>query len=71
MKVRNFIKFLMDFDMDAEIVVSTNNTFYDYEEMDISWGGENCGDGATKEDAEFIYINNLIDNKEENYDTRR
>ena len=55
----------MDFDMDAEIVVSTDNTFCDYEEMDISWGGPNYGDGATKEDAEFIYINNLIDNKPE------
>ena len=48
MKVRNFIKFLMDFDMDAEIVVSTGNTFHDYEEMDISWGGPNYGDGAGK-----------------------
>lgn len=64
MKVRNFIKFLMDFDMNAEIVVSTGDTFDDYEEMDISWGGPNYGEGATKEDAEFIHINNLIDNKE-------
>ena len=65
MKVRNFIKFLMDFDMDAEIVVSTDNTFYDYEEMDISWGGPHYGEGAGKKDAEFIYINNLIDNRPE------
>jgi hypothetical protein len=65
MKVRNFIKFLMDFDMDAEIVVGTDNTFYDYEEMDISWGGSNYYDGADKKDAEFIYINNLIGNRSE------
>ena len=51
--------------MDAEIVVSTDNTFDDYEEMDISWGGPHYGEGAGKKDAEFIYINNLIDNRPE------
>ena len=65
MKVRNYIKFLMDFNMDADIVVSTGNTFNDYEEMNISWGGPNYGEGSDKSDAEFIYINNLIDNKVE------
>jgi len=65
MKVRDFVKFLIDFNMDAEIVVSTGNTFDDYEEMDISWGGPNYGDGAGKKDAEFIYIDNLEDNKKE------
>jgi hypothetical protein len=63
MKVRNFINFLMDFNMDAEIVVSNGGTFNDYEEMDISWGGPNCGDGSGKKDAEFIYVNNLADNR--------
>lgn len=66
MKVRDLVKFLIDFNMDAEIVVSTENTFDDYEEIDISWGGPNCGEGATKKDAEFIYINNLIHNNYEN-----
>ena len=65
MKVRDVIKFLMDFNMDAEIVVSNGNTFDDYEEMDISWGGCNYGDGSCKKDAEFIYINNLLDYKSE------
>ena len=65
MKVRDFVKFLIDFNMDAEIVVSTGNTFDDYEEMDISWGGPNYGDGADKKDAEFIYIDNLENNKKE------
>ena len=39
MKVRDYIKFLMDFNMDAEVVVSTGDTFDDYAEMDISWEG--------------------------------
>lgn len=65
MKVRDAVKFLLDFNMDAEIVVSTGDTFDDYEEMNISWGGPNYGDGASKKDAEYIYINNLINNKPE------
>lgn len=63
MKVRDFIKFLMDFDMNAEIVVYTGDTFDDIEEMNISWGGPNSCDGDTKLDAEYIFIDNLIDNK--------
>jgi len=63
MKVRDFIKFLMDFDMNTEIVVSTGNTFDDYEEMNISWGGPHSSDGHTKFDAEYIFIDNLMDNK--------
>ena len=57
MKVRDYIKFLMDFNMDAEIVVSTGDTFDDYTEMDISWGGPNSSDGNSKIDAKYIYIN--------------
>ena len=68
MKIRDFVKFLMDFNMDAEIVVSTGDTFDDYEEMDISWGGPHSSDENTKFDAEFIYINNF-DNTPE-YDIR-
>ena len=59
MKVRDFVKFLMDFNMDADIVVSTGPTFDDYEEPNISWGGPRSSDGNTKFDAEFIYINNF------------
>lgn len=65
MKVRDLIKFLIDFNMDAEIVVSTGNTFDDYEEMDITFGGPNFCDGSKKSDAEFIYINNLVTDKSE------
>ena len=62
MKVRDFVKFLMDFNMDAEIVVSNGSTYDEHEEMDITWGGPNYGDGAGRKDAEFIYINNMICN---------
>ena len=65
MNVRKFINFLMDFNMDAEIVVSNGGTFNDYEEMDISWGGPNYSEDAGKKDAEFIYINNLGANRSE------
>jgi hypothetical protein len=51
--------------MDAEIVVSNGGTFNDYEEMDISWGGPNNGECASKKDAEFIYVDNLVNNRPE------
>ena len=65
MKVRDYIKFLMDFNMDAEVVLSTGDTFDDHEEMNISWGGPNSSDGNSKIDAEYIYINNFTTEKKE------
>ena len=65
MKVRDFIKFLMDFNMDAEIVVSTGNTFDDFEDLELSWGGPHSSDEDTKLDAEYIYIDNMICNNSE------
>lgn len=65
MKVRDFIKFLMDFNMDAEIVVSTGDTFDDIEDLDLGWGGPHSSDGDTKFDAEYIYIDNLTNRKSE------
>ena len=63
MKVRDYIKFLMDFNMDAEVVLSTRDTFDDYTEMDISWGGPNSSDGNSNIDAKYIYINNFTTEK--------
>ena len=63
MKVRDLVKFLMDFDMDAKVVVSVGDTFDDIEDLDLSWGGPNCGEGTTKKDVEYIYINNLMNNE--------
>ena len=65
MKVRNFIKFLMDFDMDAEIVVSTGDTYDDIEDLNLSWRGPNSSDWNTKVNAEYIYINNLMNSEPE------
>ena len=65
MKVRDFVKFLMDFNMDAEIVVFTSPTYCDIEDLDLSWGGPRSSDGNTKFDAEYIYIDNLTKYKSE------
>lgn len=70
MKVRDFIKFLMDFNMDAEVVVSNGNTFDDYEELRLSWGGEPVADGDDKKDADFIWIDNMTNRPEETEDPK-
>lgn len=64
MKVRNLVKFLIDFDMDAEFIVSTGPTFNDYEEPKISWSGSDMGDGFDKKEAKFIYIDNISNTPE-------
>ena len=56
MKVKDTIKFLLDFDMDAEILMNTGDTFNESEEISFSWGGPHSGDSDEKKDAEFIYI---------------
>ena len=57
MKNRDLIKKLLDFNMDAEVLVSIGDTFDDVIDIDMSWGGPNSKDGETKEDVEFIYFN--------------
>ena len=54
----------MDFDMDAEFIVSTGPTFNDYEEPKISWSGSDMGDGFDKKEAKFIYIDNISNTPE-------
>ena len=63
MKVRKLIKKLLDSDMDAEVLVSTGDTFDDVSDFTLSWGGPNSADGATISDAKFVYIN-LKENNE-------
>lgn len=65
MKVRDLVKFLMDFDMNADILLSTGDTFDDVEDLDIGWGGNHCGKGADKLDATTIYINTIHNNEVE------
>ena len=57
MKVRELVKYLMDFNMDAEVCISTGDTFDDWKDLTFSWGGPNFRDGSRKQDAEFIYVN--------------
>ena len=57
MKVRDLVKFLMDFDMDAEVCISTGDTFDDWQDLSLSWGNPDGFDGDTKRDAKYIYVN--------------
>lgn len=63
MKVRKLIKELLNSDMDAEVLVSTGNTFDDVSDFILSWGGPNSTDGETISNAKFVYIN-LNENNE-------
>ena len=65
MKVRNLIKKLLDSNMDAEVLVSTGDTFDDVSDFTLSWGGPNSADGSTISDAKFVYIN--LKENNENY----
>lgn len=65
MKVRDLIKNLTEFDMDADVLVSTGNTFDDVSDFSLSWGGPDSGDGETKDIAKFVYINLNGENKEQ------
>lgn len=64
MKVRELIKNLTEFDMDADVLVSTGNTFDDVSDFSLSWGGPDSGDGETKDMAKYVYINLNGENKE-------
>lgn len=57
MKVRDLVKFLMDFNIDAEVCISTGNTFDDWKDLSLSWGNPDACDGDTKRDAKYIYVN--------------
>lgn len=57
MKNRDLIKKLLDFNMDAEVVVSVGDTFDDVIDIDMSWGGPNSNEGQSKDDVKFIYFN--------------
>ena len=65
MKVRELIKNLTEFDMDADVLVSTGNTFDDVSDFSLSWGGPDSGDGETKDMAKYVYINLNGENKEQ------
>lgn len=49
--------------MDADIHVSTGDTFDDISDFELTYGGPNSCDGETKEQTKHVYIN-LVDNSE-------
>lgn len=61
MKVRALIQQLLEYNMDADIYVSTGDTFDDISDFELTYGGPTSGDGETKEQTKHVYIN-LVSN---------
>lgn len=57
MKVRDAIKELLEYNLDAELEVSTGDTFDDVSDFSFSYGGPDSGDGELKKDTKHVYIN--------------
>lgn len=65
MKVRELIKKLADRNMDAEVMVSTGDTYDDVSDFCLSWGGPHSTDSEKDHrDEEFVYIEFSEDNRE-------
>lgn len=65
MKVRELIKKLADRNMDAEVVVSTGDTYNDVSDFCLSWGGPHSTDSEKDHrDEEFVYIDFFEDIRE-------
>lgn len=56
MKNKDLIEKLQQLNPEADVVISTGNTFDDIEDFSLSWGGPNLGEGADGMDAEFVYV---------------
>ena len=48
MKVREIIRELLEYNMEADIHVSTGDTFDDISDFELTYGGPSSGDGETK-----------------------
>lgn len=65
MKVRELIKKLADRNMDAEVMVSTGDTYNDVSDFCLTWGGPHSTDSEKDHrDEEFVYIDFLEDIRE-------
>ena len=65
MKVRELIKKLADRNMDAEVMVSTGDTYNDVSDFCLRWGGPHSTDSEKDHrDEEFVYIDFFGDNRE-------
>lgn len=65
MKNRELIQRLLDFNMDADVLVSIGDTFDDVSDFTLSYGGPDSGDGETKADTKNVYINFKTEKSEE------
>lgn len=65
MKNRELIQRLLDFNMDADVLVSIGDTFDDVSDFTLSYGGPDSGDGETKTDTKNVYINFKTEKSEE------
>ena len=65
MKVRDLIKNLVDLNMNAEVIVSTGDTFDDVSDFDITFGGPSFVDDGRKENAPYVYLNPFTNEKKE------
>lgn len=65
MKVRELIKKLADRNMDAEVMVSTGDTYNDVSDFCLNWGGPHSTDSEKDHrDEEFVYIDFFEDTRE-------
>jgi hypothetical protein len=56
-KVKDLIEELSEFNQDADIMVSTGDTFDDVSDFELTWGGPDSGDGQEKSETRHVYIN--------------
>ena len=65
MKNKDLIETLQKLNPEADVVLSTGDTYDDVEDITISWGGRNFGDGATGMNAETVFIHSVKNNNSE------
>jgi len=64
MEVRELIRELLEYNMEADIHVSTGDTFDDISDFELTYGGPSSGDGETKKQTKHVYINLVGNNAE-------
>ena len=64
MKVLELIRELLEYNIEADIYVSTGDTFDDISDFELTYGGPSSGDGETKKQTKHVYINLVGNNSE-------
>lgn len=57
MKNVDLIKRLLDYNLNAEVLLAFGDTFDDVSDISISYGGPASSDGETKATTKVIYLN--------------